>query len=77
MVEFDFQVITKYTEHVRVVEPIAMFIMAYTSYILAELFHLSGIISIITCGLLQWQYAVHNVSFKSRTTVKYFSKMAA
>ncbi|XP_055330823.1 Na(+)/H(+) exchanger beta-like [Paramacrobiotus metropolitanus] len=70
-------VITKYTEHVRVVEPIAMFIMAYTSYILAELFHLSGIISIITCGLLQWQYAVHNVSFKSRTTVKYFSKMAA
>lgn len=54
-----------------------MFIMAYSSYLICELFHLSGIIAIITCGLLQWQYAVHNVSFKSRTTVKYFSKMLA
>ncbi|OQV14225.1 hypothetical protein BV898_11579 [Hypsibius exemplaris] len=40
-----------------------MFIMAYTSYILAELFHLSGIISIITCGLLQWQSVCDAVIF--------------
>ena len=34
--------ITKYTRHVRVVEPLATFSMAYFSYLLAELFHWSG-----------------------------------
>ncbi|XP_033760416.1 LOW QUALITY PROTEIN: sodium/hydrogen exchanger 2-like [Pecten maximus] len=68
-------IITKYTVHVRVVEPLAVFVLAYISYLLAELFHFSGIISIIGCGLVQAQYAFHNISQKSHTTIKYFSKM--
>ncbi|WAR28438.1 NHEB-like protein [Mya arenaria] len=68
-------VLTKYTEHCRVVEPLAVFVLAYISYLAAEMFHLSGIISIIGCGLVQAQYAFHNISRKSYTTVKYFSKM--
>ena len=36
--------ITKYTNSVKVVEPIIIFGFAYQSYILAELFHFSGII---------------------------------
>ena len=34
--------ITKYTQHVRVVEPLAVLSMAYFSYLFAELFHFSG-----------------------------------
>ncbi|XP_053404076.1 Na(+)/H(+) exchanger beta-like isoform X2 [Mercenaria mercenaria] len=68
-------VLTKYTEHCRVVEPLAVFVLAYISYLMAEMFHFSGIISIIGCGLTQAQYAFHNISRKSHTTVKYFSKM--
>lgn len=34
--------ITKYTSHVRVVEPLAVFSMAYFAYLFAELFHWSG-----------------------------------
>uniref|UniRef100_T1JLY6 Cation/H+ exchanger transmembrane domain-containing protein n=1 Tax=Strigamia maritima TaxID=126957 RepID=T1JLY6_STRMM len=67
--------ITKFTEEVRVVEPLALLGMAYMSYLMAEMVHFSGIISIIGCGLVQAQYAVANISSKSYTTVKYFSKM--
>ena len=34
--------ITRFTRHVRVVEPLAIFAMAYFSYLFAELFHWSG-----------------------------------
>ncbi|GAV01630.1 hypothetical protein RvY_12313 [Ramazzottius varieornatus] len=70
-------VITKHSGKVRVAEPLTMLVMAYAAYIVSDLLYFSGIIGIITCGLLQWQYAVHNISFKSRTTVKYASKMMA
>ncbi|XP_033638201.1 sodium/hydrogen exchanger 1-like [Asterias rubens] len=68
-------VLTKFTKHVRVVEPLALLGMAYLSYLTAELFHFSGIISIICCGLAQCQYAFANISRKSSTTVTYFTKM--
>ena len=117
--------ITKHTQHVRVVEPLAVLSMAYFSYLFAELFHfsgkyqtfrhirhwvhfnnvqivhqfnlpiqlhqcrliqltpisqsnvaqsISGILSIVACGMLQWQYIRHNISKKSYYTIKYFSK---
>ena len=69
--------VTKFTNHVRVVEPLTVFTSAYLAYLFAELFHWSGILSIIACGLFQWQYARHNVSKKSYYTIKYFTKMAA
>merc|ERR1719259_1282635 len=64
--------VTKFTNHVRVVEPLTIFTSAYLAYLFAELFHWSGILSIIACGLFQWQYARHNVSKKSYYTIKYF-----
>ena len=48
--------------------------MAYLSYTCAEVFHFSGIVSIIGCGLVQAHYAFKNISKKSYTTVKYFTK---
>jgi len=67
--------ITRTTSHVRVVEPLAVLGMAYFSYLSAELFHFSGIISTIGCGLVQAHYSFANISHKSYTTVKYFIKM--
>ncbi|KAL5004613.1 hypothetical protein ScPMuIL_018069 [Solemya velum] len=68
-------IVTKYTSSVKVVEPIAIFGIAYLSYLLAELFHWSGIISIIGCGLMQVEYAFQNIAKKSKTAIKYFTKV--
>ena len=37
--------VTKYTDHVRVIEPIFVFVLSYLSYLTAEMFHLSGIMA--------------------------------
>lgn len=36
--------VTRFTDHVRVIEPIFIFIMAYLAYLNAEMFHMSGIL---------------------------------
>ncbi|KAK3791905.1 hypothetical protein RRG08_026807 [Elysia crispata] len=68
-------VITKYTTHVKVVEPIIIFAVAYVGFLLSELFTFSGIISMIGCGLTQKQYAFHNISDRAKSSVNYFSKV--
>lgn len=65
---------TRATESVRVVEPFLVIILAYLSYVSAELFHFSGIISLIACGLVQYQYMADNIGADSLTTIKYFTK---
>ena len=37
--------ISRYTNEVRVIEPLIVFVIGYLSYLSAELFHLSGILS--------------------------------
>lgn len=69
--------ITRTTRDVRVMEPLAIIGTAALAYFGAELFHWSGIISLIGCGLTQKHYTFKNVSEKSRTTVTYFVKMAS
>ena len=63
-------------EEVRVVEPLIVFGTAYLAYMSAELFHWSGIISLIGCGLTQSHYAFRNISAKSKTTIKFSIKTA-
>lgn len=65
---------TKITTDVRVVEPLIVVVLAYFSYVGAELFHFSGIISLIACGLVQSEYVKDNISKRSFTTIKYFTK---
>ena len=67
--------ITKVTSGVRIIEPLALLGAAYMAYISAELFHWSGIISLIGCGIIQAHYAFKNISAESLTTVQYFIKM--
>ncbi|RZC65806.1 hypothetical protein C5167_009491 [Papaver somniferum] len=43
-----------------------MFLMPYLSYMLAELLHLSGILTVFFCGIVMSHYAWHNVTENSR-----------
>ncbi|KAG7219437.1 hypothetical protein INR49_009271 [Caranx melampygus] len=45
------------------------------AYLSAEVFHLSGIMSLIACGVMMRPYVEANISHKSYTTIKYFLKM--
>ncbi|ALC39424.1 Nhe2 [Drosophila busckii] len=66
---------TRFTDHVRVIEPIFIFVMAYLAYLNAEIFHMSGILAITFCGITMKNYVESNISQKSHTTVKYALKM--
>lgn len=48
-----------------------MALMAYLSYMLAELFYLSGILTVFFCGIVMSHYTWHNVTEKSRITTKH------
>ncbi|XP_074311504.1 sodium/hydrogen exchanger 2-like [Silene latifolia] len=48
-----------------------MILMAYLSYILAELFYLSGILTVFFCGIVMSHYTWHNVTESSRVTTKH------
>ncbi|XP_033760896.1 sodium/hydrogen exchanger 1-like [Pecten maximus] len=68
-------ILTKYTNNVKVIEPVVVFGMAYIAFLLAEMFAFSGIISLIACGIVQVAYAFANITKKSRVTVKFFTKV--
>ncbi|KAJ4765003.1 Sodium/hydrogen exchanger [Rhynchospora pubera] len=48
-----------------------MSLMAYLSYMLAELLQLSGILTVFFCGIVMSHYAWHNVSENSRITTRH------
>ncbi|XP_053329914.1 sodium/hydrogen exchanger 2-like [Spea bombifrons] len=66
---------TRFTENIRVIEPLFVFLYSYLSYLTAEMFHLSGIVAIIACSMSMKRYVEANISQKSYITVKYFMKM--
>ncbi|XLR26430.1 hypothetical protein S83_054330 [Arachis hypogaea] len=48
-----------------------MMLMAYLSYMMAELCYLSGILTVFFCGITMSHYTWHNVSESSRITTKH------
>ncbi|XP_071815154.1 sodium/hydrogen exchanger 3-like isoform X2 [Apostichopus japonicus] len=68
-------VITRFAHHVRVIEPVFVFVMSYLAYLTAELLSLSSIMSIVTCAMVMKPYVERNISQKSHTTIKYSMKM--
>ncbi|XP_014895218.1 sodium/hydrogen exchanger 1b [Poecilia latipinna] len=66
---------SRFTSHFRVIEPLFVFLYSYMAYLSAEVFHLSGIMSLIACGVVMRPYVEANISHKSYTTIKYFLKM--
>jgi len=69
--------ITKYTIHVRIIEPTFVFVVCYSAYLTAECVDLSAILAIVFCAFTMMSYVEHNISGKSHTTVKYGMKMIA
>ncbi|PWA48453.1 na+/H+ (sodium hydrogen) exchanger 3 [Artemisia annua] len=57
--------------HSSVREISLMILIAYLSYILAELFELSGILTVFFAGVLMSHYAWHNITESSRITTKH------
>ncbi|MCJ8735551.1 hypothetical protein PDJAM_G00248290 [Pangasius djambal] len=68
-------VTSRFTSHSRVIEPLFVFLYSYLAYLSAEVFHLSGIMALIACGVVMRPYVEANISHKSYTTIKYFLKM--
>ncbi|KAK7139658.1 hypothetical protein R3I93_016711 [Phoxinus phoxinus] len=66
---------SRFTAHTRVIEPLFVFLYSYMAYLSAEVFHLSGIMALIACGVVMQPYVEANISHKSYTTIKYFLKM--
>ncbi|XP_067904102.1 sodium/hydrogen exchanger 2-like [Heterodontus francisci] len=66
---------TRFTENIRVIEPLFVFLYSYLSYLTAEMFQFSGIVAIIACSMSMKRYVEANISQKSHTTIKYFMKM--
>ncbi|KAJ4955595.1 hypothetical protein NE237_012378 [Protea cynaroides] len=52
-------------------EVAVMMLMAYLSYMVAELLSLSGILTIFFCGIVMSHYTWHNVTESSRITTKH------
>ncbi|XP_052171252.1 sodium/hydrogen exchanger 1-like [Diospyros lotus] len=48
-----------------------MMLLAYLSYVLAELLSLSGILTVFFCGIVMSHYTWHNVTESSRVTTKH------
>eukprot|EP00730_Choanoeca_flexa_P003566 TRINITY_DN11446_c0_g1_i5.p1 TRINITY_DN11446_c0_g1~~TRINITY_DN11446_c0_g1_i5.p1 ORF type:complete len:853 (+),score=224.11 TRINITY_DN11446_c0_g1_i5:1293-3851(+) len=59
----------------RVMEPFILILIGYISYLVAEIFHFSGIVSIMVCGMLMKHYAAKNIQKTSRVSIQYFLKM--
>ncbi|XP_053561424.1 sodium/hydrogen exchanger 4 [Bombina bombina] len=67
--------ITRFTKNITSVEPLLVFMFSYLSYLSAEAFYLSGILSMTACAMTMKNYVEENVSKNSSTTIKYFMKM--
>ncbi|CAD6196556.1 unnamed protein product [Caenorhabditis auriculariae] len=68
---------TKYTNEVKILAPVFIFILPYMGYLTAEMVSLSSIIAIAVCGMVMKQYVKGNISQAAANSVKYFIKMLA
>jgi len=67
---------TKFT-HIKdfpLLETSLFFLMSYSSYLLAEICEMSGIVSILFCGIFQSHYTSRNLSTESQLRTKQFSE---
>lgn len=69
--------VTRFTKHVRVIEPGFVFVISYLSYLTAEMLSLSAILAITFCGICCQKYVKANLCEQSITTVRYAMKMLA
>ena len=61
--------LTRFTMNSRNMEPMLVLSAAYLSYILAELVHLSSIVSLTVCGLMISAYVRYNLCYETNITL--------
>ncbi|CAP22181.2 Protein CBR-NHX-3 [Caenorhabditis briggsae] len=66
---------TKYTQEIKILAPVFIFLLPYMAYLTAEMVSLSSIIAIAVCGMLMKQYIKGNITEAATNSVKYFTKM--
>nr|BAN04721.1 solute carrier family 9 member 3 renal and intestinal variant [Triakis scyllium] len=74
---FILSLVTRFTKHVRVIEPGFVFVISYLSYLTADMLSLSAILAITFCGICCQKYVKANLCEQSITTVRYAMKMLA
>ncbi|XP_078283470.1 sodium/hydrogen exchanger 3-like [Rhinoraja longicauda] len=74
---FLLSLVTRFTKHVRVIEPGFVFVISYLSYLTAEMLSLSAILAITFCGICCQKYVKANLCEQSITTVRFAMKMLA
>uniref|UniRef100_A0A8B9BYA9 Sodium/hydrogen exchanger n=2 Tax=Anser TaxID=8842 RepID=A0A8B9BYA9_9AVES len=74
---FLLSLVSRFTKHVRIIEPGFVFIISYLSYLTSEMLSLSAILAITFCGICCQKYVKANISEQSSTTVRYTMKMLA
>jgi len=62
--------LTRWMKPIALMETLVVLSMAYLSYLTAEIFHMSGILSITFCGITMKNYVEKNISEKSSSTIK-------
>ncbi|KAI6216537.1 Sodium/hydrogen exchanger [Aphelenchoides besseyi] len=68
---------TRFTQRVKIVGPVFIFVFPYMSYLVAEMFGVSAILAICCCGIVMKQYVNGNITHEAASSVKYFIKMLA
>uniref|UniRef100_A0A8C5QDD4 Sodium/hydrogen exchanger n=1 Tax=Leptobrachium leishanense TaxID=445787 RepID=A0A8C5QDD4_9ANUR len=74
---FILSLVTRFTKHVRIIEPGFVFVISYLSYLTSEMLSLSAILAITFCGIFCQKYVKANISEQTATTVRYTMKMLA
>ncbi|KAI9672060.1 MAG: monovalent cation:H+ antiporter, CPA1 (nhx1) [Alyxoria varia] len=59
------------------IESCIIFLIAYASYFFANAVHMSGIVSLLFCGICLKHYAYHNMSRRTQLTVKFMFQILA
>lgn len=65
---------TRFSQRVKILAPVFVFIVPYLAYLTAEMFALSSILAIVSCGITMKQYVKGNITHDASTSVKYFVK---
>uniref|UniRef100_A0A914Z5V6 Sodium/hydrogen exchanger n=1 Tax=Panagrolaimus superbus TaxID=310955 RepID=A0A914Z5V6_9BILA len=68
---------TRFTKELSHSQPLVCLLFPYLAYLIAELGHYSGILSIVVCGLFMKPYVRRNMGEDATITVKYFLKTIA
>lgn len=58
--------ITKELEASLLLEPVVLIAFAFLAYLIAQMFHCSGIFALVVCGIMESMYAFENVSEDSQ-----------